>query len=119
MAVSVPTRTYEEVLIPGTMGTSSYVLVGTDTAMTETFGTTCHGAGRTMSRKAALQRTDGHTLRDELQRRGVLVRAASYKGLAEEAPNAYKDVDNIVEVCQRAGLSRKVARLRPLGVVKG
>ena len=109
----------QPVLIPGTMGTCSYVAVGTERAMKETFGTTCHGAGRAMSRTQALKQVDGRELREQLEREGVRVRSASYKGLAEEAPLAYKDVDDVLEVCDRAGISRKVARLRPVGVVKG
>ncbi len=109
----------QPVLIPGTMGTASYVAVGTERALAETFGTTCHGAGRRLSRKEASRRVEGRRLQEELKARGILVRSASWKGLAEEAPSAYKDVDDVVEVCHRAGLSRKVARLRPLVVVKG
>jgi tRNA-splicing ligase RtcB len=107
------------VLIPGTMGTASYVAVGTDRAMAETFGTVCHGAGRRLSRKAATRQVDGRELQEELGRRGIRVRTASVRGLAEEAPLAYKDVDDVVEVCVKAGLARKVARLRPVAVVKG
>lgn len=109
----------QPVLIPGSMGTASYVLVGAEQAMKETFGTTCHGAGRAMSRSQALKRVQGHALKDQLEGQGILVRTASYKGLAEEAPFAYKDVSEVVDVCHQAGLSRKVARLKPLGVVKG
>jgi tRNA-splicing ligase RtcB (3'-phosphate/5'-hydroxy nucleic acid ligase) len=109
----------QPVLIPGTMGTASYVAVGTDRAMKETFGTTCHGAGRVMSRKQASKQIGGRELQDELKEKGVLVRSASLKGLAEEAPMAYKDVDDVVNVCEGAGLVRKTARLRPLAVVKG
>lgn len=109
----------QPVMIPGTMGTASYVLVGTDLAMKETFGTTCHGAGRAMSRSAALKKVNGRELQAQLKAQGILVRTASYKGLAEEAPLAYKDVSSVVDVCHNAGISKKVARLRPLGVVKG
>jgi tRNA-splicing ligase RtcB (3'-phosphate/5'-hydroxy nucleic acid ligase) len=109
----------QPVLIPGTMGTSSFVLVGTERAMKETFGTTCHGAGRLLSRKAATKQANGRDLIDDLKKQGVLVRTGSLRGLAEEAPLAYKDVDNVVDVCHRAGLATKVARLRPLAVVKG
>jgi tRNA-splicing ligase RtcB (3'-phosphate/5'-hydroxy nucleic acid ligase) len=107
------------VLIPGTMGTASYVAVGTDRAMMETFGTTCHGAGRMLSRSAAMKQVQGRTLLEQMERSGIAVRAATMRGLAEEAPAAYKDIDNVVDVCEGAGLVKKVARLRPWGVVKG
>ncbi len=109
----------QPVLIPGDMGTASYVLVGTQKAMEESFGTTCHGAGRLMSRKAAKRKIRGSELRDRLEAQGIRVRAGSMAGLAEEAPEAYKDVDRVVEVVHRAGLARKVARLQPLAVMKG
>jgi tRNA-splicing ligase RtcB len=109
----------QPVLVPGDMGTASYVLVGTTDAMEETFGTTAHGAGRTMSRTAAKKRIWGQDLRDELEQRGIRVRAGSMAGLAEEAPDAYKDIDTVIEVVHGAGLARKVARMRPLAVMKG
>lgn len=109
----------QPVLIPGTMGTFSYVAVGTELAMKETFGTTCHGAGRAMSRTKAMKQVNGRQLQKDLEAKEILVRTASYRGLAEEAPFAYKDVNEVVEVCHRAGISRKVARLKPIGVVKG
>ena len=109
----------QPVLVPGDMGTASYVLVGTADAMEESFGSSCHGAGRTMSRTAAKKKIDGGTLRRELEERGIHVRAGSLAGLAEEAPDAYKDIDAVIEVVHGAGLARKVARLRPLGVMKG
>jgi tRNA-splicing ligase RtcB len=109
----------QPVLVPGDMGTASYVLVGTDDAMEESFGTSCHGAGRTMSRTAAKKRIHGGTLRRELEERGIRVRAGSLAGLAEEAPDAYKDINAVIEVVHGAGLARKVAKLRPLGVMKG
>jgi tRNA-splicing ligase RtcB len=109
----------QPVLVPGDMGTASYVLVGTADAMDETFGTTCHGAGRTMSRAAAKKKIHGGTLRQELEAQGIRVRAGSMAGLAEEAPEAYKDIDAVVDVVAGAGLARKVARLRPLAVMKG
>ena len=109
----------QPVLVPGDMGTASYVLVGTVDAMDESFGTSCHGAGRTMSRKAAKKKIHGGTLRRELEERGIQVRAGSMAGLAEEAPDAYKDIDAVVEVVHGAGLARKAARLRPLAVMKG
>jgi tRNA-splicing ligase RtcB len=109
----------QPVLVPGDMGTASYVLVGTTDAMEESFGTSCHGAGRTMSRTAAKKKIHGGTLRRELEERGIRVRAGSLAGLAEEAPDAYKDIDAVIEVVHGAGLARKVAKLRPLGVMKG
>jgi tRNA-splicing ligase RtcB len=109
----------QPVLVPGDMGTASYVLVGTADAMEESFGTSCHGAGRTMSRTAAKKKIHGGTLRQELEARGIRVRARSLAGLAEEAPDAYKDIDAVVDVVHGAGLARKVARLRPLAVMKG
>jgi tRNA-splicing ligase RtcB len=109
----------QPVLVPGDMGTASYVLVGTADALEESFGTSCHGAGRTMSRRAAKRKIHGATLRQELEQRGISVRARSMAGLAEEAPDAYKDIDAVVEVVDGAGLARKVARLRPLAVMKG
>jgi tRNA-splicing ligase RtcB len=109
----------QPVLVPGDMGTASYVLVGTAGAMEESFGTTCHGAGRTMSRTAAKKRIHGGTLRRELEAQGIRVRAGSMAGLAEEAPDAYKNIDDVIEVVEGVGLARKVARLRPLAVMKG
>lgn len=109
----------QPVLVPGDMGTASYVLVGTADAMTESFGTSCHGAGRTMSRSAAKRQVVGADLRRRLESRGIQVRAGSMSGLAEEAPEAYKDVDAVVEVVDGAGLARRVARMRPLAVMKG
>lgn len=109
----------QPVLVPGDMGTASYVLVGTAGAMEESFGTSCHGAGRTMSRRAAKRRFHGGKLRKELEARGIHVRAGSMAGLAEEAPDAYKDIDAVIEVVHGAGLAHKVARLRPLAVMKG
>ncbi|GIU84006.1 MAG: RNA-splicing ligase RtcB [Acidimicrobiales bacterium] len=109
--------TGQPVLVPGSMGTASWVLVGTEGS--DTFWSTAHGAGRTMSRNSARKATSGRRLASELEARGILVRASSMRGLAEEAPFAYKDVDEVVEVCEQAGLSKRVARLRPVGVVKG
>lgn len=109
----------QPVLVPGSMGTASYVLVGTDRAMELTFGSTCHGAGRVMSRSQALKKIWGADLKRELEEQGIVIRAGSTKGLAEEAPAAYKDVSQVVEVVHGAGLARKVARLRPLAVIKG
>lgn len=109
----------QPVLVPGSMGTMSFVLVGTEESMAQTFGSTCHGAGRTMSRSKAKKTVHGGQLRDQLQRKGIIVRAGSLRGLAEEAPIAYKEVDHVVKVVHGAGIARKVARLRPLAVVKG
>jgi tRNA-splicing ligase RtcB len=109
----------QPVLVPGSMGTSSWILAGTAGSMEETFGSSCHGAGRTMSRSQAKREVWGEDLRDELEGTGISVRAGSMPGLAEEAPVAYKDVDQVVEVVHGAGIARKVARLRPLAVVKG
>jgi tRNA-splicing ligase RtcB len=109
----------QPVLIPGDMGTASWVLVGQHGAMERTFGTTCHGAGRAMSRTAALKASKGRRIDRELAERGVVARARSWRGLAEEQPAASTDVDLVVDVVHRAGLSKKVARMRPLGVIKG
>ncbi len=109
----------QPVLIPGDMGTASYVLVGTDTAMRETFGSTCHGAGRVMSRHQAIKNAKGRQIDHELAELGIIVRSASRRTLAEEMPAAYKDIDEVIRVVHEAGISRKVARLRPLAVVKG
>jgi tRNA-splicing ligase RtcB len=109
----------QPVLIPGDMGRASWVLVGLPESMEQAFGTTCHGAGRMMSRTAAVKAAKGRRIDRELADRGVVARARSWKGLAEEQPEAYKDVDQVVDVVHRSGLSRKVARMRPLGVIKG
>ena len=109
----------QPVLIPGSMGTASYVLVGTEKAMSDTFGSTCHGAGRMMSRKAAIRAAAGRQIAKELAAVGVVARARGRTGLAEEQPDAYKDVHEVVDVVQNAGISRKVARLKPMGVIKG
>ncbi len=109
----------QPVLIPGDMGSCSFLLAGTDQAMAETWGSTCHGAGRLMSRTAARKSIGGRQLAAELRSRGIEVMAGSMSSLAEEAPAAYKDVSGVVEVVHQAGLSRKVARMRPLGVIKG
>jgi tRNA-splicing ligase RtcB (3'-phosphate/5'-hydroxy nucleic acid ligase) len=112
-------RLGQPILIPGDMGTASYVLVGTDTAMKETFGSTCHGAGRVLSRKAAKKQSRGRQLHEEMADQGVVVRWTGRTTLAEEMPEAYKDIEAVVEVVHRAGISKKVARLKPLVVVKG
>jgi tRNA-splicing ligase RtcB len=109
----------QPVLIPGSMGTASYVLIGTTRAMQETFGSTCHGAGRVMSRAKAKRMVRGTALRDQLKSLGILICAGSMSGLAEEAPLAYKDVSRVVEVVHQLGIGRKVARLEPIAVIKG
>ncbi|KJS33029.1 MAG: tRNA-splicing ligase [Desulfatitalea sp. BRH_c12] len=109
----------QPILIPGDMGRASYVLVGTERAMQETFGSTCHGAGRLLSRKAAKRQAKGRSISRELADQGVLVRWTGRGTLSEEMPEAYKDVSQVVGVVHGAGISRKVARLRPIGVVKG
>ncbi len=116
-------RAYREVgqpvLVPGDMGTASYVLVGTADALEESFGSSCHGAGRVMSRSAAKRQIRGTELRARLESQGIAVRAASMPGLAEEAPEAYKDIDAVIRVVSGAGLAHRVARMRPLAVMKG
>jgi len=109
----------QPVLIGGTMGTCSYVLAGTESGMQRAFGSACHGAGRRMSRHNALKRWHGKDVVMELERRGILVRSPSLRGVAEEAPGAYKDVTEVVDATERAGLARKVAKLVPIAVVKG
>jgi tRNA-splicing ligase RtcB (3'-phosphate/5'-hydroxy nucleic acid ligase) len=109
----------QPVLVPGSMGTSSWVLVGTQASMLQSFGSTCHGAGRMMSRHEAKRQVRGETLKRELEAQGIQIRAGSLSGLAEEAPRAYKDVDSVVQTVSGAGIARKVARLVPLAVIKG
>ena len=109
----------QPVFIPGSMGTASFVLAGEQGSLERSFGTTCHGAGRALSRTAARRRIGGAELRRRLEAQGIVVRCPSSAGLAEEAPFAYKDVERVVEVVERAGLARRVARLVPIGVVKG
>lgn len=112
-------ETGQPVLIPGSMGTASFVLLGTQEAMARTFGSSCHGAGRVMSRAQAKREVRGERLKAELAAHGVIVRAGSLPGLAEETPLAYKDVERVVRTVHEAGIARKVARLRPLAVIKG
>ncbi len=116
-------KAYQEigqpVMIPGSMGTASYVLVGTEGAMEETFGTTCHGAGRMMSRSAAKRSRFAPGAKERLAEQGILVRAETRDGISEEIPEAYKDVDAVIDVVHNAGISRRVARLKPIGVIKG
>ena len=109
----------QPVLVPGSMGTASWVLLGTKGSMSQTFGSTCHGAGRMMSRSKAKKTIWGAELREELEADGIHIRAGSMSGLAEEAPFAYKDVDRVVKVVHGAGIAKKVARLVPLAVIKG
>jgi tRNA-splicing ligase RtcB len=109
----------QPIFIPGSMGTASFVLVGTDASKEISLSSTCHGAGRSLSRTAAKKQIAGDELRKQLEARGILVRCASNAELAEEAPLAYKDVERVVEVVVRAGIARKVARLVPRGVLKG
>jgi len=119
-AVPAPYRHVgQPILIPGDMGTASYVLAGTQKAMTESFGSTCHGAGRVLSRKAAKKQSKGRAIHRELADRGILVKWTGRSTLAEEMPEAYKDIDQVVESVHGAGISKKVARLRPICVIKG
>jgi tRNA-splicing ligase RtcB len=108
----------QPVLIPGSMGTASFVLLGTTRSMEQTFGSTCHGAGRLLSRMRARKTVRGDQLRTRLQAAGILVRSGSMTGLAEEAPEAYKDVERVVDVVAQAGIARKLAQLRPIAVIK-
>jgi tRNA-splicing ligase RtcB len=109
----------QPVIIPGDMGRNSYCLVGTGQAMEETFGTSCHGAGRAMSRAAAVRDARGRSIERELEEKGIIVIGRGRKGVAEEQPAAYKDVNDVVDVVHRAGIAKKVARMRPIGVIKG
>ncbi|MFH0832806.1 MAG: RtcB family protein, partial [Candidatus Aenigmatarchaeota archaeon] len=109
----------QPVIIGGTMGTASYILVGTEHGEEKAFGSTCHGSGRTMSRIAAKKRWRGDTLVKELEAKGIYIKAHSFPGLAEEAPDSYKPVEEVVNAVHSAGLSKKVVRLRPLGCIKG
>jgi tRNA-splicing ligase RtcB len=101
------------------MGRNSYLLVGTEKAGKDTFGTTCHGAGRVKSRTASIQSINANLLLKELESKGIVVMAAGKKTIAEEAPQAYKDVNEVVDVVHNAGISKRVCRMRPLGVIKG
>ncbi|MFH1125545.1 MAG: RtcB family protein, partial [Candidatus Altiarchaeota archaeon] len=109
----------QPVIIPGDMGTASYVLVGTETAMNETFGSVCHGAGRVMSRTKAVHTWRGEDVKKRLESKGEVIRADSWKVLAEEAPESYKDIDEVIKSVELAGLSKPVARFTPMGVAKG
>lgn len=112
-------KTGQPILLPGSMGTGSYVLVGTDEAMKQSFGSTAHGAGRVMSRHQAKKLFDGRVLKDELEKQEIYLKAGSVKGVADEAPLAYKDVDEVIKVSDEAHIGRKVVRVKPLGVIKG
>lgn len=109
----------QPVFIPGDMGRASFVLVGTEAALDETFGSSCHGAGRLLSRTKAIKRGEGRNLVSELEEKGIIVMARGRKTVLEEMPEAYKDVEEVVDVVHNAGIARKVARLRPIGVIKG
>ena len=106
-------------MIPGDMGTFSFVLAGTQKAMEETFGSTCHGAGRLLSRRQASKAAKGRAVAREMEDKGISVQSRGRNTLKEEIPEAYKDVSQVVETVHMAGLAKKVARLRPIGVVKG
>jgi len=112
-------KTGQPVIIPGDMGRNSYLLVGTQKAMEETFGSTCHGAGRVKSRTAATKSIDVNQLLKELKAKGITVRASGKGTIVEEAPQAYKDVNDVVDVVHNAGISKRVCRMKPLGVIKG
>jgi tRNA-splicing ligase RtcB len=109
----------QPVLLPGSMGTASYLLVGREKALSETFGSSCHGAGRVMSRAEAKRKINSQELRARLESMGIIAEAGSTKGLVEEAPEAYKDVDAVVDVVANAGIAGKVARIKPVAVIKG
>ena len=109
----------QPVLVPGSMGTASYVLAGTAGAMAATFGSSCHGAGREMSRTAARKQIRGEQLQAQLNAQGIRIRAGSMRGLSEEAPFAYKQVEDVIDAVEGAGIARAVARLEPLAVIKG
>ncbi|MDI6751914.1 MAG: RtcB family protein [bacterium] len=106
-------------IVPGDMGRASYLLVGTEQGYAETFGTVCHGAGRVMSRTAAIKKGAGRAIDKELKKKGIIVKSAGRETLAEEMPEAYKDIDEVVDVLYRAGIAKKIARMKPLGVIKG
>lgn len=109
----------QPIILPGSMGTASYLLAGTQKAMEETFGSTAHGAGREMSRHEAIRRFRGENIKNDLEKRNIYVKSASWKGIAEEAPGAYKDIDEVVKVSHEAGIGKLVARVKPFGVIKG
>jgi len=109
----------QPVFIPGSMGTASYFLMGQEAAMRETFGSACHGAGRVMSRSAAKKGVTAKEIQKELESRGIIVQSLTREGLTEEKPEAYKDIESVVDVVQNVGLAARVVRLRPMGVIKG
>ncbi|HYR43384.1 MAG TPA: RtcB family protein, partial [Terriglobia bacterium] len=109
----------QAVFIPGSMGTASYFLLGQEAAMRETFGTACHGAGRVLSRSAAKKGITAKEIQKELESRGIIVQSLTREGLTEEKPEAYKDIETVVDVVHNVGLASRVARLRPIGVIKG
>lgn len=109
----------QPVFIPGSMGTASYFLLGQEGAMRETFGSACHGAGRVMSRSAAKKGVTAKEIQKDLESRGIIVESLTREGLTEEKPEAYKDIESVVDVVHNAGLASRVARLRPMGVIKG
>jgi tRNA-splicing ligase RtcB len=109
----------QPVLIPGDMGRYSFVALGTQKAMEETFGSSCHGAGRNLSRHKAMKAAKGRNLLDELKEKGIVIQAKGFKTITEEMPEAYKDVANVVDVMHKEGITKKIARLRPIGVIKG
>jgi tRNA-splicing ligase RtcB len=109
----------QPVIIPGSMGTASYVMVGTSEGMLKTFGSTCHGAGRRLSRRAAQRASNVYELEKELSERDIHIRAGSRRGVSEEAPIAYKDIEEVINVVHNAGLAKRVARLKPVAVIKG
>jgi tRNA-splicing ligase RtcB len=112
-------RVGQPVIVPGDMGRNSYLLVGTEEGMRQTWGSTCHGAGRRLSRHAALKLQHSRQVIDKLRAKGIYVRSAGKATVAEEAPEAYKDVNEVVRICHGAGISRLVAKMRPVGVMKG
>ena len=116
---TLPWTIGQPVIVPGDMGTESFLCVGTERSLAETFGSTCHGAGRVLSRSAAKKRFGGRDLIAELAADGITVMARGRATLAEEMRGAYKEVSRVVDVMEKSGISRKVARLRPLGVIKG
>ena len=112
-------KTGQPILLPGSMGTASYVLVGTDVGMATTFGSTAHGAGRVMSRHAALQKYRGEQVKKDLEAQNISLKSASWKGVAEEAPGVYKDIEEVAKVSHEVGIGKKVVRVKPMGVIKG
>jgi len=112
-------QTGHPAIIPGSMGTASYVLVGTEFGLQETFASVCHGAGRAMSRMGAMKMKKGQQVKKELEAKGEIIKGASWEGLAEEAPEAYKDIDEVIKSIELSGIGKKVAKMVPLAVMKG